>query len=75
MIHASGIAQVITNDEPTNKPGDFAIVRIKVGLIASNARIQTVAGWELVGSNFVVKTRATDDHDHVNLVYRFAGSP
>lgn len=70
MIHVNGDVQVITNDSDDNAPGDFSIVRIKVGLVAS-AQVQAIDGWKLVGFSFTKQTRITSEH--VSLVYRFGG--
>ncbi len=72
MIQKNGDAQLITNDEPGNVLGDFAIVRVKVGLLGTHMQVVN-EGWELAGFSFTARTRATGDH--INLVYRFVGSP
>ncbi len=72
MIQKNGDAQLITGDAPDNTVGDFAIVRVKVGLVGVHTAVVT-EGWALVGSSFTAKTRQTGDH--INLVYRFVGSP
>lgn len=64
--------QLITNDADANAPGDYAIIRIKVGLVASTPTQITAEGWVLAGFSFTTATRVTGDH--VNLVYRFGGA-
>jgi hypothetical protein len=65
--------QLITNDADTNAPGDYAIIRVKVGLTVGPRTEITADGWKLAGFGFTTKTRQTGDH--VCLVYRFAGAP
>jgi hypothetical protein len=73
VIQVNDGVQMILNDESTNAPGDYAIMRIKVGLV-KGPRVQVQAeGWELAGFGYTTKTRETGDH--VCLVYRFAGLP
>jgi hypothetical protein len=64
--------QLITNDEIDNKQGDFAIVRVKVGLVRGAQTYVTAEGWVLIGFGYTTKTR--DACDHINLVYRFGGA-
>lgn len=73
MIHENGDVQLITNDSLDNKPGDFAIVRVKVGLVVGPQVQVTAEGWALAGFSYTTKTR--DTGDHVCLVYRFRGAP
>jgi hypothetical protein len=72
MIQKNGDAQLITNDAQACAPGDFAIVRVKVGLLGTHTQVVTNQ-WDLVGFSFTARTRITGDH--VSLVYRFVGSP
>jgi hypothetical protein len=72
MIVSKDGTQVITNDADTNAPGDYAIIRVKVGLVRSPQMQVTAEGWKLAGFSFTAKTRITGDH--VCLVYRF-GEP
>jgi hypothetical protein len=73
LIHKSEDVQLITNDADGNKPGDYAIVRVKVGLVVGPQVQVTAEGWSLAGFSFTAKTRMTGDH--VSLVYRFGGAP
>ncbi len=70
MIDQRGPVRVIMNDNPGNAPGDYACVRIEVGLIESYAGAHIEDGWTLVGFGCVAKCRADS---YVDLVYRFEG--
>jgi hypothetical protein len=73
MIHESKGVQLITNDADGNKPGSYAIIRVKVELVVGEQAQITAKGWKLAGFSFTSKTRGTGDH--VSLVYRFGGAP
>jgi len=72
MFHKSEDVQLITNDADGNAPGDYAIIRVKVGLVVGEQVQVTAKGWRLTGFSFTAKTRMTGDH--VSLVYRFGGA-
>ena len=72
MIDELGHVRVITNDNPGNAPGDYALVRVKVGLCDGYATPGRQAGWELIGFGYTTKTRSHGDY--VDIVYRFGGA-
>ncbi len=55
------------NDNPGNAPGDFACVRVKVGVITGGVAHVGEPGWALIGFVRVP--------NYVDLVYRFGGRP
>jgi hypothetical protein len=69
MIDQQGPVRVIMNDNPGNAPGDFAAVRIEVGLVQGYVGAHVDEGWRLVGFGYVA--RIPNSKDYVDLVYRF----
>ncbi len=73
MIDERGPVRVIMNDNPGNAPGDFACVRVKVGVISGGVAHVGEEGWELIGFGFVVQCMRVPSY--VDLVYRFGHRP
>jgi hypothetical protein len=69
MIDQQGPVRVIMNDNPGNAPGDFACVRVSVGVGYIGAHVDE--GWTLVGFGYVAKCAGFSSY--VDLVYRFGG--